>query len=208
MKYVKQNKVYGKGITTTGLYLPTIKRVHTKEYSAWKRMLQRCYSEKYHETHPTYKECEVCDEWLSFQAFAEWYDINTKNITKPFHLDKDLKVANNKIYSPDTCMIIPQKVNQFLNDKKGSRGKFMIGVSFCKTYQKFRSQCMDSYSGKHTNIGLFDSEILAHEAWRDFKSMVAGNLASEQRDDKIKNCLLSYKIQMKKREIYTDGFYK
>lgn len=204
----KQSKVCGKGVTNKGKYKPTVNRVHTPEYSAWKRMLGRCYSDKYHKTHPTYKDCEVCDEWLLFQNFAEWYDINTKGIAKPFHLDKDLKIANNKTYSPDTCMITPQKVNQFLNDKRGSRGKFMIGVSFCNTYHRFRAQCMDSCTGKHTSIGLFDSEILAHEAWRSFKSMVAEKLAYEQRDDQIKKYLLSYKMQLDNREIYTDGFHK
>lgn len=33
-------------------------------------MLQRCYDSKYHEKSPTYKNCEVHNEWLNYQNFA------------------------------------------------------------------------------------------------------------------------------------------
>ena len=34
-------------------------------------MITRCYSKKYHEKEPTYKECYVCDKWLKLSGFVE-----------------------------------------------------------------------------------------------------------------------------------------
>ncbi len=35
-----------------------------KYYAAWKSMLERCYSEKYLESNPSYIGTSVCSEWL------------------------------------------------------------------------------------------------------------------------------------------------
>ena len=79
-------------------------------------MMQRCYSNKYHEYTPTYKECYVCDRWLHFQLFCE--DIqklkNYENWRKDsfkWVLDKATKISGNKMYSPDTCIFITNSDN-------------------------------------------------------------------------------------------------
>lgn len=41
-------------------------------YRKWKNMLKRCYSKKELEKHPTYLECLVCSEWLTFSNFKRW----------------------------------------------------------------------------------------------------------------------------------------
>ena len=45
----------------------------TKCYKIWHNMLMRCYYPKYHEKHPTYKECKVSKEWQNLQNFDDWY---------------------------------------------------------------------------------------------------------------------------------------
>ena len=40
------------------------------------------------------------------------------------HLDKDLLVCNNKVYSPETCVFVPREINQFLTKSNNSRGKY------------------------------------------------------------------------------------
>ena len=42
-----------------------------REYQVWSNMLKRCYSEIVHETHPTYKNCTVCDRWKCYSYFLE-----------------------------------------------------------------------------------------------------------------------------------------
>ena len=129
-------------------------------YVCWNNMLRRCYSLDYQEQQPTYIGCTVCNEWLSFSYFKLWWDHNHKY---GWHLDKDIILAGNTIYSPDRCVFIPQKINSFVTERKRFRGDFMIGVNFDKKSQKFRSQI--SSSSKRLPLGFFDDPISAHKAW-------------------------------------------
>ena len=99
-KYIRKNKTWNVGIIGEGIYVSRINSIRTKEYVAWDAMLQRCYDDKLHKRHPSYKDCTVCEEWLNFQNFAKWF--NDNNIDG-CQLDKDLLIKGNKIYSPETC---------------------------------------------------------------------------------------------------------
>ena len=37
-----------------------------KEYGLWRSMLERCFSEKYQTRYPTYKGCNVSDNFLNY----------------------------------------------------------------------------------------------------------------------------------------------
>jgi hypothetical protein len=81
-----------------------------KSYDYWRGMIRRCYSEKYHITHPTYRNCTVCDEWKCYDNFKEWFKINYYEIhNESTALDKDILIKGNKVYSPDTCVFVPKK---------------------------------------------------------------------------------------------------
>jgi len=100
--------VYGIGFVGDGIHKPTVNRKHTKVYSTWKSILQRCYCKDKLKLNPTYLGCTVCDEWHNFQNFAEWYK---NNYIDGHHIDKDIKVEGNRIYSPSTCLFVSQKEN-------------------------------------------------------------------------------------------------
>lgn len=118
--------VYGKGIIGVGKYKANENYKHTKEGTLWYNMLTRCYSEIYHQNTPTYITCEVCDRWLNFQLFCEDlpklenYD---KWLLDSFNwvLDKDTKVKENKIYSPDTCKFITNSENTIVSNISKSK---------------------------------------------------------------------------------------
>ena len=75
-------------------------------------MLGRCYNEYNLKRRPTYKGCEVCDEWLNFQNFAEWFDNNYYTIdNEAVCLDKDILIKGNKTYSPEACVFVPITIN-------------------------------------------------------------------------------------------------
>ena len=42
-----------------------------KEYQLWHDMLKRCFSEKYQTLYPTYKGCNVSDNFLHYSFFYE-----------------------------------------------------------------------------------------------------------------------------------------
>ena len=93
-------------------------------YKTWKNMLQRCYDEKLQQKYPSYKGCQVSDEWLKFENFAKWYESNYKN---QYQLDKDI-LGNGKLYSKDTCCFIPNKINSFFHNNIHRKGCFPTGV--------------------------------------------------------------------------------
>lgn len=75
-------------------------------------MLNRCCSGKLHKRESTYINCKVCDEWLNFQNFSEWFKNNYYEVEgQRMELDKDILNKGNKIYSPNTCIFVPHNIN-------------------------------------------------------------------------------------------------
>jgi hypothetical protein len=89
--------IYGIGYFGFGKYKPYINGKKTNCYNTWHSIFTRCYSQKVHEKYPTYKDCQVCEEWLNFQNFSEWYDRNYYEIDgEKMCLDKDILVKEIK----------------------------------------------------------------------------------------------------------------
>lgn len=99
-------------------------------------MIERCYSDISLQKRPTYKNITVCEEWLNFSNFHEWFNITfpKNNLEENFELDKDL--MDNKIYSPESCIWLPKKINSFLNNNKTGKN-IILGTS--KHKNKFKS---------------------------------------------------------------------
>ena len=68
--------IFGVGYIGEGDYKVCENGKVTKVYNTWHNMLRRCYSEKEHKRHPTYKDCEAYKDWLNFQNYGEWFDNN------------------------------------------------------------------------------------------------------------------------------------
>lgn len=111
----KGTLIFGVGRLGQGKYKSSINGINTKSYNTWIAMLARCYDPKSLKKRPTYAGCTVCEEWLNYQNFAEWY---VANYFEGCQLDKDKKVKGNKVYSPDTCELIPAIENHELAHAK------------------------------------------------------------------------------------------
>ena len=61
-----------------------------KSVSIWLDMMSRCYCEKFHRKYPTYNDCFVCKEWLTFSNFYKWFK---DNYIEGYQLDKDILVS-------------------------------------------------------------------------------------------------------------------
>ena len=159
----------------------TISKWECQYYSTWRNMLLRCYSEKYQNKNQSYIGVTVCDYWHVFSNFKKWME------TQPHegnHLDKDL--LSGEVYSPDTCLFIPPKVNYFIRDSRKPTG--LNGACFDKARNKWISACSTAF-GKVKNLGRFDTEIEAHQAWKTEKAKQA-RLLAETIDDKRIACAL------------------
>ena len=173
--------VYGIGHVGEGKYKRYNKynRV-TIEYDVWKGMLRRCYDEKYSNKNLTYKYCTVCEEWHNFQNFAEWYDENYYEVkSEEMHLDKDILVKGNKIYSPETCVFVPRKINEIMKkDNYINRGKLPIGVSKYNNSGNYLARCYNENS-ERINLGLYETPKNAFEAYKEFKENIIKKIADK-----------------------------
>jgi hypothetical protein len=104
--------VFGVGCIGVGEHKAHTKEgADTKAYSIWRAMLRRCYyrGSKHHQR--SYEGITVCEEWLNFQTFAEWFEENYPTDGKRCQLDKDVITPGNKVYSPKTCSFVTQQEN-------------------------------------------------------------------------------------------------
>lgn len=126
------------GYIGEGKYKCRINKIYTRNYQRWAGILERCYNEKDRSRYPTYKDVTVCKEWHNFQVFAEWFEENWKPwMDSSWHLDKDILVKGNKIYSPETCCFVPQEINNLFVNNKSRRGLYPIGVSLINETGRF-----------------------------------------------------------------------
>ena len=165
-------------------------------------MLTRCYDEKYQEKYPTYNGCTVCEEWLNFQNFAKWYDENSYEVNnEKMNLDKDILVKHNKIYSPDTCIFVPQAINKLFVKCDRSRGDSVIGTSLYKGKYQVKCQVFNPETGKSKNeyLGYYDTQEKAFEVYKYYKEKNIKEVADYYKDeipDKLYNALYSYKVEI------------
>ena len=191
--------VYGIGISGTK-YQPTINGVNTKEYVLWQSMLKRCYSEVYKKQQPTYEGCEVSENFKSYEYFYEWchsqIGFGDDGNGNPFHLDKDLLVKGNKVYSESTCVFIPQEINSLLINCTASRGEHLIGVCWSKTNKAFKAQVRKN-KGKRDYLGYFKTELEAYNAYKEAKESFIKEQAEKwksQIDIRAYNALMNYEV--------------
>lgn len=194
MHYKKTKLTHGSGINDADYVTQKCETVNGKKkqvwicpfYRAWRDMLKRCYNPKYQERRPTYIDCSVCEEWLTFSNFRAWME---KQVWQDKELDKDILTPGNKIYSPDTCVFVTRQLNSFLIDRAAGRGPFLIGVCWDKRDNKFQSKCCNPFTGKQECLGYFSDEQEAHQAWRKRKHKHALTYADIQYDERIANAL-------------------
>lgn len=207
MKEVKRNaikdklspSVYGVGIVGIR-YNTKVDGKHTIEYGTWKNMLRRCYSEKCRQKFQSYDDCTVSENFKKYSYFYEWANKqvgfnSVDDMGNIFHLDKDLLVKGNKIYSENTCVFLPLEINIALAMKDSKSKKFHVGVR--KNRNKYEVICC--INSKSTYLGLFNTEIEAFNAYKQTKESYLKELANKWKseiDPKAYNALMNYQVEI------------
>ena len=189
--------VYGIGVLGTK-YPSTINGVITKEYNLWQNMLRRCYSDAYKKKHPTYEGCEVSDKFKSYEYFYEWCHNQIGFDNEGWHLDKDLLVKGNKVYSEDSCIFIPKEINLLLTKSTASRGEHLIGVYWSKTNKAFRAR-VNKNKGASEHLGYFNTELEAFNAYKEAKESFIKEQANKyksQIDPRAYSALMNYTVEI------------
>ena len=189
--------VHGVGILGAK-YPITINGVHTKEYDLWNSMLQRCYSDKYQKKRPTYEGCEASENFKYYEYFYEWCHSQIGFGVEGWHLDKDLLVKGNKVYSESTCVFLPSEINSLLIKCTASRGEYLIGVCWHNTNKAFMAQVGKS-KGKQEWLGVFKTEIEAFNAYKQAKESFVKEQADKwksQIDERAYEALMNYTVEI------------
>ena len=172
-----------------------------KEYELWMSMLIRCFSEKLQTRQPTYKGCNVSDNFLHYSFFYDWCQeqigfgkVDDKG--RYWQLDKDLLFVGNKTYSETTCVFVPQEINSFFTDSGKARGEYPIGVYFDKQKGKFKAYC--TVNGKIQHLGYFNTPQEAFTVYKPFKEDLCKQLAlkwQHEIDSRLFNTMMKWSVK-------------
>jgi hypothetical protein len=195
--------VYNVGYIGEGKYKPYIKKGEMSlEYKVWDGILRRCYNEKEMHKHPTYKDVVLESELHNFQNFAEWFNNNYYEVPNDrMELDKDILCKGNKVYSKETMIFVPRRINILFTKNDINRGKYPIGV--CEHNGKLNVQCsiLDNGKKKRKHLGSFslDKPFQAFTLYKNFKESYVKKVADEYKElipKKLYDTLYNYKVEI------------
>ena len=156
-------------------------------------MINRCYSPKSLNTHKTYQDCSVSDEWLVLSNFKSWCE---RHYMEGYDLDKDLLVKGNKVYSSETCCFLPKVFNIIIKDL--NKGKYRKGVSIFRHNKYISTTCINR---NKIHLGCFNTEQEATLAYKTAKEKYIKELAEKyfqegKITEKVYNALMKYEVEI------------
>ena len=186
MDYPKERRIYFDNKSKIIWYCPV--------FSRWRNMIKRCYTT----SDKSYQDVTVCGDWLLFSNYKAWYDSQIKPEGN-FDVDKDLLQGETRVYSPETCIILPRRINSFL----AIPNKGLPGTYYESSRNKFQAYC-NSLDGKRKHLGRFSSELDAHRAWQTHKSLQIEALCNELINDSTIDCRILVHLEKINLKIQTD----
>ena len=176
-----------------------------KIYDTWFGMMRRCYDPYFLDKNPAYIDCYVCELWHCLQNFGKWYEKNYYEYeNEKMHLDKDILIKGNKIYSPVTCVFVPQRINALFIKRKNDRGEYPIGVHYRKDNDNFQSSCQiikENGKKKIIHLGSFplNRPFQAFYAYKAFKENYIKEVADEYKNlipQKLYDAMYRYEVEI------------
>lgn len=165
-------------------YITSENYKNIKEYNLWYNMFIRCYDKKAQQKHGGYDDCEVCEEWYSYEKFYEWVH-KQENFEQWYNnegwdIDKDIISKGNKIYCPNNCSLVPKDVNMLFIKNKHIRGLYPIGVTYKKEDDMFLARVSNPLNGKREFLGYYNSQKDAFLAYKHRKEEIIKNVANKE----------------------------
>lgn len=191
--------IYGLGINEKDC-VSHIKRKAVKEYELWVRMLERC-TEKFWSKRPAYMWTTCSDNFKSYSFFYKWCQEqkgfgNKDDNGRYWQLDKDLLSGDIKVYSEDTCVFVPAKLNGLLIRRKINTSSYATGVIKSKKDRTFKV-AYNNNEGTQVFVGGFISEYDAFQYYKQCKEEVIRLSAKQYKgliDERVYNKLMNYEV--------------
>ena len=166
-------------------------------YKKWNGMMQRCYNPKNKINNPAYEACTSSETFRHFSKFKSWYYSQIGCEQEGWHLDKDILIKGNKVYSEDTCCIVPPEINVALANNKSVRGSFPQGVIYNSTKTRYRARIQRG--DKWESLGTYDTPEEAFNAYKQAKEAHIKSLAEkwkDQIDNRVYEALMNWKVEI------------
>ena len=202
IKCLYEPRYYGKGYLGEGKYKVRENGKLTDEYKIWHGVLQRCYDPKFHEKHSTYKDCTVEDYLLNFQHMGKWLEDNYYEVPgEKMCLDKDILHKGNKVYSRETCIFVPERINILFTKRDNARGNDPIGVVQVSS-GNYQVNCHNEY-GKQIYLGTYLTEEQAFNAYKQYKEKIIKEVIDSYEGkipepfySRLKMAMYNYKVEI------------
>ena len=192
--------IYGVGIND--VMIPGF--IHTRTYRTWSGIIRRTdmRDPKFiaEERNQCYIDCTLDPRWFKLSVFKEW--IEQWNDYENKEIDKDILILDNKIYGPETCLMVRPTINTFFkpNIKRdlprgvtqntsydGSRGgKNLYRAQITKIGEKKKNQSRLGMIG----LGHFPTIEEASAAYESARKEQIQFLIETETDIRVKNALI------------------
>lgn len=185
-----RNSYLGVGVASKGV------DIKSGVFVAWTSMLTRCYSDNFLKRNPSYEGCIVSEYFKKFENFKEWYESKIL-LNYGWALDKDILIKGNKLYSEDTCVLIPSEINNLVLNSKATRGESPLGVYYDKSRNKFQAYL--SKHGKRKHLGRYDSVEEAFYVYKEAKESYIKEVANKWKDKidpRVYEALMNYQVEI------------
>lgn len=165
-------------------------------YKVWSSIMLRATNEKHKKTHNAYKDCSICDEWLTLSNFRKWFEDPANGYQEGLHIDKDILVKGNKEYAPDKCCFVPREINNAISIQPKGRCP-IVGVKPNKN--KFEVRI--NRNGKREYLGLFNTPEDAFAVYKHHKEQYVKELAEKYFQEgkitqKVYDALMKYEVEI------------
>ena len=96
-------------------------------------------------------------------------------------LDKDILIKGNKIYSPQTCIFVPKRINTLFTKRQNDRGELPIGLHI-NNNNKIVARCNTLNERKYLGSFSLNEPFKAFTCYKNFKENYIKQVADEYKD--------------------------
>ncbi len=155
----------------------------------WKSLILKCEPDEQGNS-----QMEICEEWKNYYNFERWF-LENVYATKQYHLGicSDLLIWDAKIYSPETCCLLPLSFINLVYSCK-SRNQFLPGVSIAKA-GTFHTKLA---KGSGVLAKTFKTEKEAFYFYKEYKEQLIKNKATASKPlfpEHIYKALMSLEVK-------------
>ena len=116
-------------------------------------------------------------------------------------LDKDILYKGNKVYSRETCIFVPKRINSLFVKRDNDRGNSPIGTT-PNSSGNYQVQCWNGH-GKYIYLGSYSTKEEAFRIYKQYKEKVIKETIDSYEGkipepfySRLKEAMYNYKVEI------------